>query len=147
MREVAVYLICAVSVVAFSSFVSYSGEEGKAGNVVLGIILLSSLTAPIPRLLSELSFSVEALPKTSFSDSSCGVIEDAYCEGIAIAVSDKFGIDVGSIEVMCDDFSQTDLKAENVLVKLSDSSVYADIRGIRSYLEKICECSVRIEIG
>lgn len=145
MKEAAVYFICVITVIAFSSFVSYSGEEACGGSFALGIILAAALLSPLSKIPLELSLNINNAPSELPSDISSDVVLEAYCEGVSYAIADKFGLNEEKIRIGCRNFSAEKMSADEIVVTLYGECVYADLRGIREYTEKICKCSVVID--
>lgn len=140
-----VYVICILSCVAFSSFVSYSGEESRFGRFALGIILLAALALPIFSSLKNISvadFDFES--EMGSPDIRGQVAEESYCRGIALAVADKFSLSCDDICVSCENFCIDNVSAERICVTLGGSAIYSDRHAIAAYVEKISKCEVSV---
>ncbi len=117
-----------------------------------GVLLLSFVIMPLGgffRTLSELE-----LPSfdgaSGSSDGITAVGEEAFLEGIARALSQRFGAEPRDFSVSCSGFSLESLSAERVRVVLSGRAALLDYRAVEDYIEEnleVGECECEIKIG
>lgn len=148
MSEYFIYVISVLGTVAFCSFASYGGRCEKYTRFVLGAILLSALAVPTVRLFSDLSFTDFSADSVAIGESyTAEVLEEAYTEGIARAVEERFELSRGTVSVSCEDFSQSSVSARIIYVKLEGDAAFSDVRGVRNYVsESFGECEVSVKL-
>ena len=135
-------------VVSYSSFIAYAPSD-KTLRLALGVMMLSALVS----FFSSFSFDL-ILPDTDADDFSelselhNLTVEEAFADGVALAVADKFGFSRADISVDAVRVSE-DLTAEEIRLTLRGKASLADTRGIRSYLIEngICDRAEIIIFG
>lgn len=143
---VTVFLICVIAGVLGS--ISYG--SGKAEKIALGIIVLGVvISLPI-----DSGFDLDGWLGSADTEMPPGseygqVIEEAYAEGIARAVADRFSLQREDIYLRIDGFNVEDMSADRVRIVLSGRAIIADPDGIKNYVSEIIkgECSVEIKLG
>ena len=128
---------------------TYNG--GRAEKMALGIITLYVLVSlPIRTEFNPDSWFDSIEVDEGKTDSSYGqVIEDAYEEGIARGIADKFSLDPADVRVIVRGFDISSLTAKSSVVILRGKAIVADPISVKKYVEDISngECNVEIEIG
>lgn len=146
---ISVFAICLVGGVGLT--LSYG--QGRAERLAVGIIILCVILAPLVESISHFDpdgwLSEIDIPENGEGTELGGVIEDAFADGIAKAVAEKFSLDSEDIRVRLYDFDQTSLRAEKIRIILSGRAALADYKAIEKYIDgmEIGECDVEIEIG
>ncbi len=146
---IGVFAICLVGGVCLM----LSHGSGKAESLAIGIIVLWVILSPLGESLSH--FDPEGwLDSIKTEDYEGGsqigaVIEDAFAEGLARAVAEKFSLDEGDIRIRLYGFDQNKLSAERIRIILSGRAALADYKAVEKYIDgmNIGECDVEIEIG
>lgn len=152
MKEYAltVFAICALC--ALLSRISFGGGE-DVSKIALSVITLYVVISPIASGIKSIDADDLLPPEWSYDlpsdEGYIKVAEDAFANGIAKAIEDKFLLKRGSVTVRVFDFDFESMTAGKIRIILSDSSVTADHRAILAYAEGmgIGECEVKIEIG
>ena len=130
------YIVSSCALVSLLSFIAYYKTDGRAIRLALGVILISALIAPVGQMLSQ----IPALEYEYIADAKDGdmmreeELKSAFCEGVVLAVADKFSLDKGCIRVEAVGFDKDTFKCEVLRVWLSGTAVLADARRIESYL-------------
>ncbi len=117
-----------------------------------GILLLSFVILPIGSMISAvLDFE---LPDISYGENSVGGVavtgEEAFCDGIALALSERFGAKRENFSVSCRGFKLESLSADKVHIVASGGAALLDYRMIENYIEEsleVRECECEIKIG
>lgn len=146
---ISVFVICLVGGICLT--LSHGG--GKTESLAVGIIILWVILSPLGESLSH--FDPESwLDSVEIGDYEGdgqigSVIEDAFAEGIASAVAEKFSLDTENIRVRLYGFDQSRLSAERIRIILSGRAAFADYKAVEKYIDEmnIGECEVEIEIG
>ena len=148
MSENLIYILSVLSVIAFSSFSFYAGEDKNGARFALGVILFSAVLAPVFSLSGSIrNAAFESSTAVDFSEITANTAEEAYCRGAALAIAEKFSLNGSDVAVFCSDFSLEDMSAEHMSVTLFGRAVYADGRSIREYAEKTFDCEVSVGFG
>ena len=127
--------------------------QGRGESLVIGIVVLWVLISPVLDSLVHFDFDkwIDSIEIPEYGDNSQigSVIEDAFAEGIARAVAEKFSIDEDSVRVRLYGFDQNKLCAENIRVILSGRAIMVDYKAVEKYINEmdIGECNVEIEVG
>jgi hypothetical protein len=146
---VGVFLICLIT----GACLSLAHGSGKAQSLALGIITLWVILSPISDLITHFDpDSLNDLIEIPEYDGSCEmdyIIEDAFAEGIARAVAEKYSLDRENIRVRLYGFDKTEMRAEKIMIILSGRAALADYKAVEKYIEEmeVGECNVEIEIG
>ena len=152
MAEYAVAVIMTVSLTAFAELIAYNGGEERGHKLAISVILLYSIISPLVPLFEDLkdfSFSELDFDKEEFTDGAyLEVGEAAFREGIARAVSEKFGLDEEKIVVTIFGFDFETMRAERINITLLGRGIELDFREIEAYVEKngLGECEVKYAI-
>lgn len=144
----AVFGICLV--VGICLTISYG--QGKAQSLALGIITLWVILSPLGDMIKHFdpnSFG-QSIDVPEFSDGEIDVvIEDAFADGICLAIADKFSLDRDEIRVRLYGFEKSKMCAEEIMVILSGRAALSDYKAVEKYINamEVGECRVEIEIG
>lgn len=129
------------------------GALRDAERMALGIITLYVIIAPVADGVKD--FDAEAF-FDSLSGGSANIesgyaetAEEAFAEGIALAVADEFSLSRDNIRVRLRGFDFETMTCEKIGVILSGSAAVSDYKAIERYINKmeIGVCEVEIEIG
>lgn len=134
MREYLLGIIAVGVVCAVSLSVSHENMRG-ATRCALGILMLISVAAPILSVVQGITASVPELPKYDGISPEGGyeaVSEEAFCEGIRMAVASEFGLDEKAVQVDCHGFDFESMRAKWIYVNLINMP-NADFRRIEEY--------------
>lgn len=129
------------------------GKLRSAERVVMGVILLYVIIAPLSDLVSDFDpndiFSSINSSDVQYDEELSMVAEEAFAEGIKLALAEEFSISRDDIRVKVFGFDLEGMSGEKIKVSLSGKAALADYRAIESFLNKqnIGECEVEIEIG
>ena len=151
MTEYALVVFGICCVVGVLSLITYG--SGRAEAVSLGIITLFIISSPIAEALGgtdpEGWFDFAEAPELDIDSGYGEYIEEAFADGIASAVAEKFDLDKEDIGVRLYGFDERTMTAERARVILSGRAALADSKAIQRYLGELSvgECSVEIEIG
>ncbi len=152
MKEYAltVFLICLVCAVL--TRVSFGGSE-DVSKVALSVITLYVIISPLASGLKGFNIDSVLTPEWSYDvpseDGYVKVAEEAFADGVARAIEDKFSLKRETVKVRVFGFDFKRMSAEKIKIILSGISVTADHRAVLAYAEGlgIGECEVEIEIG
>ena len=127
--------------------------SGRAEQTALGIIAAHLIISPLVTTI----FSID--PSDAFDSLTGGeyetdvspslVAEEAFAEGVRLAVADKFSIDKENIRVKVNNFNMEKMSCDKIKLFLDGKEVFADYRGIESYVNSLemGECKVEILLG
>ena len=127
--------------------------SGEAEKTAIGIIVAFAIISPIITVVGDIDIdkALDSLSGGSYeTDADPSVIaEDAFADGIARAVADKFSLDKDNIRVKIIDFDMEKMRARQIKISLVGAAALADYRGIEGYVNGLGmgECRVEIEIG
>ena len=121
----------------------------ESARLAMGVLLLSFAVAPIGALLPP-AFDLE-IPKVNFEGGAyIEVTEEAFCRGIAEALSDEYSVGSDCFIVVCQGFELEKMTAECVSVTLTGRAALLDYRAVREFVlsaVNIKECEVEVEIA
>ena len=146
---ISIFAICLVGGVA--SLLSYG--SGRAEKVAVGIVTLYVIVSPIVGYISEFDADkwLDSIKNedTNISEEYSSVIEDAFGEGIALAISEEFSISKDDIRVRLYGFDSEKMQAEKIKIVLSGRASMSDYKAVERYIDSLNlgECDVEIEIG
>lgn len=154
MGEYFVLVVVSASMLGFFTFLSYSPANDRLVKAAASLLLLYTVLLPTVNIVKKLCSAVDA-PEFDFSmdDVIEGEYEDvakqAFVEGIHKLLFTKYEIDKGDVEVMIYGFDFQTMRSEKIKILLSGKAVYADLRGMREYLNglDLGKCEVEIRIG
>ena len=137
MTEYGIYLVCMCSLTALCSLISFGRDFSGSERTALGVILLSAAVLPIFSLVSAYDFKDFGIDGGYYEGEQIleNSIEESFCEGIILALADKFDIPKEKIKVSVKGFSYEKMRAELVVVKLFGSAAASDIRSVRFFVE------------
>lgn len=136
MKEYLVVLLSAAAVLSIALAVSHNALRG-AVRAALGLVLLLSLISPLTGFFSELiSPSVPDAPTQDAGSDFEKITTEAFEEGIAGALIERWGEAVRGCSVICRGFSVSDMLAESISVALPRSALNVDYREIRDFVAK-----------
>lgn len=144
-----VFVICLIGGVV----TLLSHGSGRAERMVVGIVTLYIIIAPLAEGLSDFDaerwFDSLRGEGVDISTEYEGVLEDAFADGVARAVSEKFSLDKDNIRVSLSGFDSGSLRAERIRISLSGTAALADYKAVEKYVNSLDlgECDVEIEIG
>ena len=150
------YLISVVLICALVSLASHflGGTEGaRYGRLGLSVVLLWAVVSPLSGLLRALpqlpDFALPPITEGEDPPLYAARAEEAFCEGIRAAVSEKFSLSEEKISVRTEGFDVEKMRAERVCILLKGSAVLADSFAIAAFVEGegLGKCEVEIEIG
>ncbi len=153
MREYAISLIMVSLLCAVLSTLSPEGKMKRPISFSLSLVLLCVLISPLFGALGNIKdISQEFFLNTDVSSDEPVAnpdfekeTEDAICEGLIIALSDKFGMSEENIKAKCKiKIIGSEVLFLRVEITLSGRAVFSDIRKIEEYIESSlgCECEV-----
>lgn len=151
MSEYAVSIFAICLVVGLASALSYG--LGGAERIALGIITLYVVIAPVVSMISE--FDPEGWLQSVNSSSPeideeyTAVVEEAFAEGICLAVADKFSFERENVRVRLFGFDFQKMRCERIRITLSGRAALSDYKAVERYVNGLDygECEVEIEIG
>ncbi len=151
MREYMIGIFTLSLVIGACSYFSYS--DSKFEKFGYGILMLYTAALPLLSLLSGASEGVlPQIPEFSegeYSEDYKDVAREAFEEGIAAAVCDKFSLKEGEVHVVASGFDFEKMRADKIKVVLSGAAAFADFHRIEDYINNMerGECEAEIEVG
>lgn len=151
MTEYALSVFSILVVVGIGSLVCYgsAGAEKQALWIIAAFVILSPIISALGNI--EISDIIYDLPSDDpqLGDGYSAVVEEAFSDGVARAVADKFLLKEENIRVKLSGFDAKEMRAEKIKITLTGTAVMADRRGIENYVNSLNlgECKVEIEIG
>ena len=148
---ISVVLICAM--VSLASHFLGRTEASRYGRLGLSVVLLWAVISPLSGLLRALPALPDlSLPQDSETEEEplyAIRAEEAFCEGIQAAISEKFSLPEAQISVRTEGFDLAAMRAARVCVLLKKEAILADSFAIAAFVEAagLGECEVEIEIG
>ena len=153
MREYALSLIMISLLCAVVSTLSPEGKMKRPVSFSLSLVLLCVLISPLFDALGDVkNISQDFFLNTDISNGESVTnpdfekeTEDAICEGLIIALSEKFGLAEDNIVAKCKiRIIGSEVIFLRVEITLSGKAVFSDIRKIEEYIESSlgCECEV-----
>ena len=148
-------MICASVALGVVSYLSYPGSSERAVRLCTSVLLLYAVAAPISGAIRYIAdFNIEDIAFEN-SDAPIGseeyleVTKEAFEEGVARLVSEKYGISLNDMQVVAFDFEFKEMKARRIKILLLGKGIFADRRAIESYITEsgLGECEVNIQIG
>ena len=144
----------AIAALAVSLALHLAHEEMRGvTRIALGLLVILTVAAPVADLARELSegdLSFGELPSVEEGDPAyADVARRAFEEGVGRAVADELGISADDVEVGCDGFDFSGIRAERIYVTLSGRGAFGDSRAVKDFVESSFggRCVVEIEIG
>lgn len=145
------YVLAVIAFCLVSGALSAVSVGGVAERIALGIITLFIIVSPIKELVSEANLdSLGHISHPSLNLDGCdGVIEDAFANGIARAVAEKFDLDSEDIGVILSGFEAENMRADKIHIILSGMAALASPLPIERYVNEmnVGVCKVEIQIG
>lgn len=145
---ISVFGICLIGGICLS----LSHGSGRVQSLAVGIITLWVILSPLSDVIMH--FDPDGwLDSTDFPEYESGemdhIIEDAFADGLARAVAEKFSLDSGDIRIKLYGFDKNEMNAEKIMIILSGRAALADYKAVEKYVDEmeIGECNVEIEIG
>ena len=146
---ISIFAICLVG--GLASLLSYG--SGRAEKLAVGIVTLYVIVSPIVGYISEFDADkwLDSIKNegTNISEEYSSVIEDAFGEGISLAISEEFSISKDDIRVRLYGFDSEKMQAEKIKIVLSGRASMSDYKAVERYIDSLNlgECDVEIEIG
>lgn len=153
MKEYLVTAFVLTLIAGVCTALSHDGYK-KASATAVGVIVISTLIVPLTSLgegVKDFIQGTDNIPEGSVGNGYFEVAEEAFCQGIAEAVSKKFGVKSEHISVRSEGFLAEEMRAERITVLLTGSAVISDITSIRKFIEESFVsdggvCRVEIEV-
>lgn len=136
MKEYIFTLAVVAAVTSIALSLAHSDMKKPTG-AALGILVLCTVAAPIGGLVASLSEAALALPSvdsTVMTDECEDTVRAAFEDGIASAVAEHLGREKENIEVRCDGFNMSDMRADKIHVRLTGAAALADPQQVRRYV-------------
>ncbi|HBJ19312.1 MAG TPA: hypothetical protein DDY70_06225 [Clostridiales bacterium] len=153
MKGYLVGVIATATLVSLASLFLRGKEVERAGKIAFGLILLTALLLPLGDLLPTLWEKLAGEP-TLPSVTEDGTLyetvgKEAFEDGIARAVAEKFSIPKEKITVRAEGFDFSSMRAQKILLTLRGRGAFADPKKIAAYITGagLGECEVDFEIG
>lgn len=152
MKEYMTSVFAVSALLSILSLVAYRSPLEPIRRLAFGMILLSVAASPAVQAVTELSrFDLgDLIPSADHvSEDNAELYEQAFADGIAAAVCDKFELRGSDVRVLTEGFSAEEWRAERIRVILSGGASFADTSGIERFINRldIGECEAEIEIG
>lgn len=144
-----VFAICLIG----GALTLLSHGSGMGERLAIGIVTLYIIISPLAEGLSDFNLDrfIDSLQGESVqvAPGHEGVIEDAFSDGVARAVAERFSLDRENIRVSLRNFDIENMRAEKIRLTLSGSAALADYKAVEKYVNSLDlgECDVEIEIG
>lgn len=125
----------------------------SAASFGAGILLICAILLPLVDIINgyEEKFDMEEYMNTVENEGGFNAVEAAFEAGIRQYITDKYGVDPGSVTVTSDGFDLERIRAERIYVTLSGDAVTVDIKRLRKDIEGEFtdggECEVSVRIG
>ena len=153
MREYLVSVVAMSVFCALVSYFSYPSGTARASKLSLSVLLIYTVSMPLVSLFS--GFGAQDAPSLEVPDADFGggeyveTAKEAFEDGIALYIMDKFGADADDVFVECYGFDFEAMRAERISVTLSGRGALLDYRGIENKVTGLGlgECEVYIKIG
>lgn len=153
MREYALSVIMVSLLCAVVSALSPEGKMKKSVSFSLSLVLLCVLISPLFDALGDIKeIGRDFFQNTDISSGEDVINSDfekkterAVCDGLIIALGDKFGIGKDDVEAECKlRIIGSEVIFEKVEITLLGRAVFSDIHKIKEYIEDSlgCECEV-----
>ena len=154
MGEYFVLVVVTSTVLGFFTFLSYSPLNDRLIKAAASLLLLYTVLLPTVNAVKKLGSFIDS-PVFDFSldgvsQGECeAVAQKAFIAGIHKLLFTKYEIDEADAEVVVYGFDFQTMRAEKIKILLWGKAIYADLRGIREYLNSLNlgECEVEIRIG
>ena len=132
-----ILLIVTALVTAFGEELAHQSQKSGV-RALLGLLLLVAVVSPLPSVWEELTVGIGELFDAESRELDEGafyqVTEEAFCQGVGLAIADKFGAEGESVSVSCHGFDPTEMRAEQITVRLTDGAVFLDLGEIKYYV-------------
>ena len=117
--------------------------------MAISVILLLATVAPVAAFISQLSVKLPDLP--TLPDTEVGeyaeVAREAFCDGIAELLAEKYSLSVDAFAVKCDGFDFTSMRAESLTVTLRGAAVRCDPLAVEKFINSYGIGVCHAEIG
>ncbi len=152
MSEYFATVVLVSSLVAFFELFSYSGGEEKGEKLAISVIMIYLIISPLLPIVEGLSdFDISEITGEGGALTGGAYIEvgeDAFREGIAKLLLERWGLEKNTTVVTVVGFDFNKMKAERIIVKLLSKGITVDFREIEAYIEEagLGECEVEYAI-
>ena len=125
----------------------------EPARVAMGLVLLLFVASPIASVFNtilNLKIPETGSEEIIFKGGCDEVGEEAFCQGVASLLSDRYSVSASGFIVICEGFNLETLSADIVSVTLIEEAAKLDYREIKAYIEdnlKVKECDVKIEVS
>ncbi len=136
MREY-IFTLAAVAVITSIAISLSHTEMKKTTSTALGILVLCAVAAPIGGLVASLSDMALRLPSVDageVGEDHESAVREAFEDGISAAVAERLGQNKENIEVRCDGFNMSAMRAESIHIRLKGAASLADPQDVRRFV-------------
>ncbi len=150
------YLVGVVAVAALVSLASLflkGKETERTAKIAFGLILLCEMLLPLSELLPTVWEKLGGEISVPGAEEGTPLYEEtgerAFADGIARAVSEKFGIPREQIDVRLENFDFPSMRAEKIFLTLRGRGALSDPKTVERYITEsgLGDCEVNFEIG
>lgn len=132
------YLFTLVAVCLVMGVISMLGSSGRGERLAIGIITLYVTVAPLVTAISDIDLDELFTPPDNitgnYDDGYKEVAEDAFADGIARAVADRFLVNISDVGVTLYGFDFDTMRAERINIVLSGGAIFTDYKAVESYV-------------
>ena len=127
----------------------YDGERATVSRTAISVILLLAIVTPVAAFISQLSVKLPDLPP--LPDTAEGeyaeVAREAFCDGIAELLAEKYSLPKDAFAVKCESFDFTSMTAESLTVTLRGAAVRCDPLAVEKFINSYGIGVCHAEIG
>ena len=154
--EYLVSVIVFSAAIGFVSFLAYPGKSEKTIRFATALLLLYMVLAPVFILLSSYKdeglediFNTKLETDGLENGEYLEVAENAFKEGIAKLLSEKYGARADEMNIFVYGFDFKSMRCERIKIVLFGKSAFLDARGMGAYItsEGLGKCEVDIRLG
>ena len=145
------YIFTCILLSLISALLYHASHSALRDSVrsAMGVVLLLFMVSPLGALFSG-AFNIK-IPQYDFSQNGAykEVTEEAYCMGIAAALSEEFSLPRECFSVYSEGFDFDKMYSDNIHVTLTGRAAFIDYRAVRSFVLGAVDtggCEVEIEI-
>lgn len=127
----------------------YDSERDTVSRTAISLIILLATVSPIVAFISQLSFTLPELPElpNATEGEYAEVAREAFCDGVAELLSEKYSLPSESFAVKCESFDFTAMRAERITVTLRGSAVRCDPLLVEKFINSYGIGDCHAEIG
>ena len=149
MNEYMTQVFAVTGLVGVLSLLAYRGKSDPS-RLALGVILIYTVISPLASMSADFNINDIISNAPAAPEGEYGVVlEEAFAEGIRLAVAEKFSLVREDIRVSLNGFDESKMRAERIRIMLSGRATLADYKRIEKYINElgVGECDCEIEIG